>query len=205
MKVLILALHPTRRAAVLSDSTYLLEHGAHITLITVAAGSWRDLDPRVQIIDVSEVERAHPIPRGVRILLFAIPRRGFALLRRLIHASSRTPTTMPASRFARTVDRADTFWQRTAQALHRRFLKHLYRDLFPWVVWRVARRRILPGIRPHELDLVLVADASSVPIAWHLARHYPELHISFSLARQLAPDDSGQSLAASQIPERGRP
>jgi hypothetical protein len=195
MKVLFLALTATRARAVKRHSHFLLEHGVDVALVTTNPDPWREegLDPRVELYTLREGEGRHPLPRTERVLVFKAPRFVLARLR-----SAAGPR-------AGSVAAVERGYERAAELFHRKLFMRLYRVLRPYVLWRVARRDVLPNLGVGCVSEVVVADSHAIPLGWHLARRHPELKVSFSLDRAVyadasAPADPEQEAAEEPLP-----
>ena len=58
-----------------------------------------------------------------------------------------------------------------------------YKLVRPYTMWRRARRKVLGGLDLAAVEQVVVCDSHAIPIAWHLARRYPDLTVGFELDR----------------------
>ncbi|MGJ7442410.1 hypothetical protein [Aquipuribacter sp. MA13-6] len=172
MKVLFLALTHIRAAAIKRHSHFLLEHGVDVVLITGAREPWdaEGLDERVQVHTLEQGEARNPVLRVERLVIHA-PRFLLGLLQRLL------------GRRSGPVDAVRARYDRLAQAFHRRVFMRGYRVLRPWLLWRVARRDVLPRLDVASFDEVVVGDSHAIPLGWHLARLHPDLKVGFSLDR----------------------
>jgi hypothetical protein len=196
MKVLFLALTATRARAIKRHCHFLLEHGVEVVLVTTNPDPWEaeKLDARVQVHTLREGEGRHPLPRGERFLVFRGPR--FVLARAQRAAGGRASTVAAVTRR----------YERGANLFHRKVFMRLYRALRPYILWRVARRDVLPGIDLTTVNEVVVGDSHAIPLAWHIARDHPALKVSFSLDRAVyadasAPADPEAEAGAEQLPE----
>lgn len=171
--VLFLALTATRARAVVRHSHWLLERGVDVVLVTTNPDPWyaEGLDPRVRVHTLREGEGHHPLPRGERVLVFRLPR---AVLARLAAAGG------PVGRAGRGLSRR---YERVADLFHRKVFLRFYKALRPYLLWRVARRDVLPAIDLAAVSEMVVADSHAIPLGWHLARTHPDLKVGFSLDR----------------------
>ena len=193
MNVLCLALGGNRPQAVRSDLEHLLDSGADVTLVTLRRDRWKELDPRVGVIEIASAEGRHPLPRLERQVVFRGPAAVFRVLRRLVgRLATRRGGSRPARLAMRGVAAGQAAWERGARAFHKRVFLRLYGTARPWILWRVSRRLVLPRVDLARTDLVLVMDSQSIPLGWHIARDHPDLDVSFSLDR-----GGGQHIAQS--------
>lgn len=195
MKVLFLALTATRARAIKRHCHFLLEHEVEVVLVTTNPEPWEaeKLDPRVQVHTLREGEGRHPLPRGERLLVFRGPR--FVLARAQRAAGGGASIVAVVTRR----------YERGARLFHRKIFMRLYRALRPYILWRVARRDVLPGIGLSTVNEVVVGDSHAIPLGWHIARQYPALKVSFSLDRAVysdasAPADPEGEASAEELP-----
>ena len=172
MNVLILGVGGNRQQAAISDAEYLLEHGAEVTLIRTQQQKWRELDPQIRIIDISDAELRHPVRYIEWVLVFRLARIIFKVLRKAF----RGPLSRP-------VDGLEKGYEKVAWKFHRGIFERGYKHFRPLILWQVTRHRVLPKIDVQKLDLVLVLDPASIPIGWHLAKRHRDLNVTFFLDR----------------------
>lgn len=171
-QVLFLAVGGNRPRVVATEAAEVVAAGGRAVVLVEHAGPWRGLglDPAVEVVELSRSESARRSTRLVRAVLYGLPHRLFAV-------AARGPLRSPARR-AR--DRYDS---RFADRVHRRFV--LPRQRPGWGA-RIPDelRRQLPDAA--GLDLVVVADAVSLPYASGLLAAYraagaPEPALTFGL------------------------
>lgn len=179
MSVLFLSLGTTRARAVRNYTAFLLARGVDVDIVTVNPEPWREvgLDARARLLTLREGEGRHPLPRTERVLVFRLPRAGFAALHlvRLLPGIGR-----PADRLVAAAERVQL---RCSQAFHDKVFVRFYRLLRPWVLWRISRRQVLRGIDWPATEQVVICDSHAIPIGWHLARRHAELAVAFELDR----------------------
>ncbi len=161
MKVMFLALTSARAAAVARQCDFLLERGVDVTVVTADPGRWRDAET-----DLDE---------RVEIVSLADGEERQRLLRveRLVLPEGTSGV------------------RRLTGKVHRRLFLPGYRVLRPYLLWRVARRDLLPAVDPGALREVVVVDSQAVPLGWRLARRYPGLTVTLSLDRAAYGDAPG--------------
>ena len=187
MKVLIISFVPTRRNAVLDDAAFLGEQDAQVELVTADADDWPELVGRVPIHELGPAESRHPLPRLESALVFGLPRAVFTGVRALATAASSAPAmTRPARALTSVSGTLEAGWGKVARVGHNRGFVRFYRVLRPWILWRAARRQLLPLL--DSVDRVVVADALGIPIGWHLARARPEVPVTLGLDRSAVTD-----------------
>lgn len=188
MNVLILSLTTARAAQVVADVQQLLADGHQVHLVVTKGKDWEDVDPRVAVHALSDVEGRHPILRIERFLVLVLPRLVYSLVARLLAVVARL---LPGP-FGRRVQRLGGAWKRrwivvreASRRFHRERWGRVYGAIRPWILWRVARRSVLPDLKG-PWEIIVVADALATPIGWKLARRWPEAAVGFSLDEALA-------------------
>jgi hypothetical protein len=184
MKVVFLVFTPSRRRMACRDIAWVAEHGAQPVLVTVGFESWPEIDARTEVIDLSERESRQLLPRAQRVVLFRMPRLTFRLLAALLRRIGRVPV---AGRYARSlllripaaVKRSD----KAARAIRRRAYQPAYNHLRPYLLWRLARRTVVPELALQPGDQVVVGDTVAISLGWHIARRHPDVRVVFSLDR----------------------
>ncbi len=153
MKVMFLALTSVRAGAVARQCDFLLDRGVDVTVVTADPGPWGD--PEVRLDDRVEVVS----------LAEGEGRQLLVRVERVVLPTGTGPVRGLTGK------------------VHRRLFLPGYRVLRPYLLWRVARRDLLPGLDPAVLSEVVVVDAQAVPLGWRLARSHPGLKVSLSLDR----------------------
>jgi hypothetical protein len=186
MKVVFAALASGRRKAVRNEMAWVADHGDEVQLVTIKREVWPEIDDRIKVIELTEGEGRHPIPRSERVLVFRIPRLLFGGPAQALSAFAKVPVAgLPAKALlpaARAVQRAQ---ERVSMAVHTKVYLRFYKIVRPYILWRVARRDAVPHLGMDGVDLLIVTDAAAIPLGWHLARRYPELKVHFSLDRSI--------------------
>jgi hypothetical protein len=228
VNVLIIAVTASRRVGVASDVEALTASGANVTLLTSRADAWPGLDPRVRVVDLAEAEGRMPLVSSLRRASAAA--RGLLGGRRAGTVPARPdrspePAPVPAGPPADQGRRPDgtvgspgpapsramgSGRPGTGASRPRELARRVYRGVRPWLLWRAARRSVLPALDLGSMDLVLVADAQAVPIGWHVARGHPHTEVAFALDRaRLVPGDGptmpygGRGPSDEAVAERG--
>lgn len=172
--VLSLAYQPTSRVQAYVQQ--LIEAGVDVDLVVAESSSTEEieLDPRARVHPVLHSEVADvPIRRIERILVYSLWSKAFSKVR--------SYTGRPA---LRKVDAALALTRRGQQAvsrfIHRRMFWPVFRVMRPLVLARRARGPV------EALDLagaerVVAADIPATPLAWRLARRYPDLTVTTAL------------------------
>lgn len=187
MRALILSLSTARAAQVAADVDRLLADGYSIEVVTTKAQDFEHLPPEVEVHQLTDAERGHPLLRAERFLVLVLPRWVYTAVARVLRLAAR----LLLGRLGRRVDRLGGVWKRrwiATREATRRFHKERwgrwYSYVRPWFLWRVARRKVLPRLNS-SWDVIVVADALSTPIGWKLARRHPTASVGFSLEEAL--------------------
>ena len=186
--VVFLALSPARLAATVEDMDFVLARGGRVTLVAADPEVWGQLDHRIDTVGLSAAEQRYWLLRGERLVLYRIPDLPIRLLRRLLELGARqaaTPVDRPLTRWVHALDVLRTRVRAIANRVHRGGFLPRYRAFRPWVLWRVARRELLPTRDFRGADQIIVADAFSIALGWHLARQLPDVKVGFRLDRRL--------------------
>ena len=175
--VLSLSYHPSRR--VQNYVTDLVNAGVDVDLLVAESTSTEDveLDPRVNVRRVLDVEADLPLRRIERAMVFTLPGKVFGKARSITSNN----------RVLRPVDPAVALAKRAQYKLSKGF----HRKLF-WPAFRVARpwmlaRRGRASAQAFDLataDRIVAADSPAIPLAWRLARRYPQVRATTALDRK---------------------
>lgn len=148
--------------------------GVDLLVTETVSTAGNELDPRVRVHTVFDVEADRGIARAERGLVFTLPGRAFGKARSLT-------ADKPALRL---VDAALAVGRRGQSRLFRGFHDRLF-----WPAYRFARPMALTRTArgPAEaLDLsaadrIVAGDPPAVPLAWRLARKYPDVRVTSAL------------------------
>ncbi|MEU4426718.1 hypothetical protein AB0F81_39370 [Actinoplanes sp. NPDC024001] len=148
--VLILALGATRRRAALDDAATVAADGGTATILVSDPAAWRNDKPApgVRLVAQADLEPRPGWLRWEQLVLYRLPRRALK-------------------------GRADRAWR----AYRRRVADKLHRKVFLPLARRGAETRPAHLIRQHvtavgKLDLVVVNDPASMPVAVSLLHTY---------------------------------
>ena len=200
MHVLILSLSPSVDAAAVDDMEYVLARGGQVTLVTTDPAGWGSLDSRISVLSLAEDERKHWLLRTERFLVLIIPGLPLRFASRSLRAVARHARGPIKRRMVAATNRVDHGGSRIHKAssrVHARWLKQ-YRQIRPWILWRVARQNVLNQLDLHSVDQIVVADTLATPLGWHIAQVLPEINIGFTMNREhlnRGPDEAKPSAA----------
>jgi hypothetical protein len=151
-RVVAAAVERSRRSGVVRKLNWVVENGGEALMIT-AEGRDRpgELDPRVQVLDLTADERR----LGLNKIVTRDPAR---LVRRARGLEVSGPSPV---------------WARLS-------VSKPYRMIRPWLLWRALRKR-LDVVRVEDVDHVIIVHPNSWPIAWQLNRLNPAVSISYEV------------------------
>lgn len=177
--VLFLSVGASSARNVKNHAAFLLSRGVEVELVTANPEPWRvvGLDPRVTLHSLRAGEGRHPLPRTERLLVYRLPGKLLDVLWPLARHPRHGRTLEIALLAARRAHRG------VADAFHKRFFIRLYRVIRPYLMWRVARGIPRVTLDPGDFDRLAVWDTHSVPIAWHLARRFPNVEVTLGIDR----------------------
>lgn len=183
MRILVIAVNTGRAVAVNQECSWALDSGAEVHLVTVNAESWPELDPRLVVHELRRWEGRTLLQSGERAMVFVLPKAVFAGLRRLLGKAAASPAAPVAKPALSAVDATESAQLKVANAFHTKLFLRFYSIVRPWLLWRLARRRVLPLLDLDTIDQVVVQDAASIALGWNIAKRYPRLSVTFELDR----------------------
>src|SRR5262245_26617398 len=154
-----LAVGGSRRRGVVEAAGRVVDRGGEATVVVGDPGPWaaEKLDPRIRMIALWPVERRRWPMRIEQWSLYGAPAGAFRLVGR--------------GRLAGSAERAyASFERRVADRLHRRLALPALRSLFGDIRHRVLQASLAAGA---PLDVIVIADAPSIPLAARLVRSRP--------------------------------
>ncbi|MFY1691508.1 glycosyltransferase family 4 protein [Plantactinospora sp. WMMB782] len=155
----------------------VVAQGLHVDLITADPGAANriGLGHSVRLHPLAGHEERRPLLRAERLLLRKMPGKVLSVAR------SRTQR-MSAPRPELAVAVAQWAHNRSAGAFHHKVFNRGYQLVRPLVLWRIARRHAVPKLDIGRTRRVVVSGVDGVTIGWKLARRYPKLPVTTSLA-----------------------
>lgn len=195
MHVLFVAMSTSRLQQTVRDIRFLLDHGGRATVITTKAANWSSLDPAASLHELATAESRHWFVRSERIAVFRGPDLLLRVVRKLLALAVRVLPVPGGDRLLAKFDGLRRRQATAAKTFHKQRFGPFYRNVRPYVLWRTARSQLLPRIDLDDVDAVVIADALSTPIGWHLAQEHGELPVTFSLDRDrvLATQPAGEA------------
>ena len=152
------------------------ERGYAVDLIALDPERWvqHKFDAGVRIIGIGASEERRPTRWLERSVTVTFPRwaLGFARAR-----AGQLPGTLPEA-LAVTGQRGH---RRAADAFNRKIFDRWYNVVRPRVLWRIARREVVPQLDAARTKQVVVHGPPGIVIGWRLARQWPGVPVSTAL------------------------
>jgi hypothetical protein len=154
----------------------LVEVGVHVDLLVAERNSSEeiDLDPRVRVSRVLEAELDLPVRKIERFLVYGSWTKAFGKVRSYTRGRP----------VLRKIDAALALSRRRQQTVsrvvHMKMFWPVFRFARPFLLARRARRPA-DALDLANADRVVAADAASMPLAWRLARRYPDVRVTSAL------------------------
>jgi hypothetical protein len=163
----------------------LAERYAGVDVITSETARWRQgqVPPGVRLHGLEEAEQRRP---GLRVRQTLLVRAPSAMLAGALGLARMVGPLGPAVAVSR------------AQRLHHRLATRSVRPRRGWFaavtrprsLWRIVRRDVLPALDLTRTSRVVIVGALGVTIGWRLARRYPSLTVTTSLALPPQPTEA---------------
>ena len=176
--VLALSYRPQKR--VLHYASELAAAGVEVDLVLAEGKSTENvaLDPRVRVSTVFEVEaRDVPLRRYERALVSQLPAKAIGKARSLTSGRGGLRAVH------RSLELAGRAQCRASRTVHRNLFWPAFRSVRPWILVRYGRGRV-EALDLSGVDRIVAADTPAVPLAWRLARRYPQIRATTALDRQ---------------------
>jgi len=151
--------------------------GLGVDVITNDANLWREAarDPRLRVHGVDVAESRRPMLRMEQGLIYRAPGKALSAAR---ERARRQEAIWPEL----SVMTAQRAHGKLAKLVHQKGFERCYRLVRPRVMWRIVRRDVLPKLDLPRTSRIVVAGTNGVTIGWQLARRYPDLVVTTSLA-----------------------
>ena len=174
MVVLALSYRPQKR--VLHYVSELAAAGVEVDLVLTESKSTEDvsLDSRVRVSTIFETELQDvALRRYERALVLELPAKVIGKARSM---------TAGVNALDRALDLAGRAQRRVCRGVHRKLFWPTFRAVRPWVLVRYGRGHV-EALDLAGADRIVAADTPAVPLAWRLARRYPEVRATTALDR----------------------
>ena len=177
-RVIVVAISPHDVRRTRDFAEQLVASGLSVDLITAAdvVWPWACSDGRVRIHELAAAEGRGMLGRAEQLLVYRIPQKLLALARRLARGSR---SLWPEA----AVVTAQVVHTRVAKRVHTRLFDRGYHVFRPRILWRIARRDVVPNLDLPLTRRVVVSGVLGVTIGWRLARQHRNLMVTTSLAR----------------------
>jgi len=178
--VVALALSPRAARRVVRILQAALSAGASTVLVTNQPDEVVACDPRTRVVDLQRATRIDPV-RFLEFLLVAVPTNLPLLAAKAVLepvARTATPLGRRAQDGLRAVERLERLRRRIIRAFRSRVTHPLYYSwVDPWRLGAVGMRRYGDEIARDGVDVVVHADDDALPLAWRLARRFPDADV----------------------------
>jgi hypothetical protein len=179
VRVVVLALSYRPQKRVLDYVSELAAAGVDVELVLAERKSTENLSlgPRVRVSTVFDAElRDLPLRRYERALVSQVPAKVIGKARSL--ASGRGGLRA----VHRSLELAARAQRRVSRTVHRKLFWPGFRAVRPWILVRIGRGRV-EALDLSGVDRIVAADTPAVPLAWRLARRYPQIRATTALDR----------------------
>ncbi|MEH1124961.1 glycosyltransferase family 4 protein [Micromonospora sp. CPCC 206061] len=176
-RLVLIAMNPSSPGAIRDFTRAVTGRGYAVDVLTadgalesrVAGGE------RVRVFSVEAAERRLLVLRAERFLVYKAPGK---LLATAAALARRQPAIGPEL----AVLRLRRGYRRAAGYFHARVFRRGYNVVRPFILWRIARREVLPQLELAGASRVVISGASGVAIGWRLARRHPDLTVTTSMS-----------------------
>jgi hypothetical protein len=174
--VVVLALSYRPQKRVLHYVSDLAAAGVEVELVLAETKSAENLslDSRVRVSTIFETEGGDmALRRYERVLVQQLPAKAIG------KARSMTAGLKAVHRALGIAGRAQ---RRVSRGVHRKLFWPAFRAVRPWLLVRYGRDRV-EAFDLACADRIVAADTPAVPLAWRLARRYPDVRATTALDR----------------------
>jgi hypothetical protein len=177
--VVVLAFNYRPQKRVLHYVSELAAEGVDVDLVLAETKSTEDLslDPRVRVSTIFQAElRDVPLRRYERAIVSQLPAKVIG------KARSMTAGRPGLGALYRTLGSASRVQRGVSGSVHRRLFWPAFRAVRPWILVRYGRGPVA-ALDLAGADRIVAADTPAIPLAWRLARRYPEVRATTALDR----------------------
>jgi hypothetical protein len=176
--VLSFSYHPPRGVRSYVDD--LVSVGVEVDLLLAETRSTEelDIDPRVKVHTVLEIEETRlPVRRVERAIVFSVWEKALGKARTYtVDRKALRPVDV-------VLDVAKRGQGYVSRGFHYRLFWPAFRVARPWILTRRARG-IVQELDLANVDRIVAGDSPSIPMAWRLARRYPNVRTTTALDRK---------------------
>ena len=175
-RILMVAINPPRINQTRDFVHRMMARGFAVDLITNEPTAWQRarLNDGVRLHALATAEGRRPMLRIERLLVYRIPGKLLAIAQRL---SRKAHPIWPELAVAA----VKQGHERVANAFHNRVFFPGYKVVRSRIMWRIARRDVMPKLDLAHTRRVVVSGANGVTIGWQIARRHPQLTVTTSL------------------------
>jgi hypothetical protein len=179
-RVVVLALSYRPQQRVQNYASELAAAGVDVDLVLAESKSTDDLelDPRVRVSTVLNAElRDVPLRRYERALLFQLPAK---VLGKAQSLTSGRKVLKPVDVALSAIGRGQKW---VSRGVHGKLFWPAFRLLRPWILVRRGRKPV-EALDLASADRIVAADNPAIPLAWRLAKRYPDVRATTALDRK---------------------
>jgi hypothetical protein len=172
--VVVLALGYRPQKRVLHYVSELAAAGVDVDLVLAETKSTENLslDERVRVSTILDTELGDmALRRFERAVVSQFPAK--------VIGKAQSLTGGPLQR---TLASAGRYQRRVSRGVHRKLFWPAFRAVRPWLLVRYGRNRV-EALDLAGADRIVAADTPAVPLAWRLARRYPDVRATTALDR----------------------
>lgn len=179
-RVVVLALSYRPQVRVQNYVSDLAAAGVDVDLVLAETKSTEDIevDPRVRISTVLSAETYDlRLRRYERALLFQLPAKVLGMAQSM---TADRKILRPVDRTLAVVTRGQRW---VSRGVHGRLFWPVFRQVRPWLLVRRGRGPV-EALDLARADRIVAADTPAIPLAWRLARRYPQVRVTTALDRR---------------------
>lgn len=175
-RITVVAINPPASGRTRRYINTVRERGYGVDLIALDPAKWAEhrFDDGVRIHGIGATEERRLTRRLERAVTVSLPRWALGFARARV---SRLPAPLPEA-LAITAQRGH---RRVADKFNRKVYDRWYNTVRPRILWRIARREVLPKLDGTRTRQVVVHGTPGVTIGWRLAKRWPDVPVSTSL------------------------
>jgi hypothetical protein len=174
--VVVLALNYRPQKRVLHYVSELAAAGVEVDLVLAESKSTENvsLDSRVRVSTIFGAEdRDVALRRYERALVLELPAKAIGKARSM---------TADVNALHQALDIVGRAQRRVSRGVHRKLFWPAFRAVRPWLLVRYGRDRV-KALDLAGADRIVAADTPALPLAWRLARRYPDVRATTALDR----------------------
>jgi hypothetical protein len=176
--VLSFSYRPPRAVRTYVDSLVGVGVEVDLLLAEVRSTAELDIDPRVKVHTVLDIEETRlPVRRVERAIVFGVWERALGKARTYtIDRKALRPVDV-------VLDVAKRGQGYVSRNVHQRLFCPAFKVVRPWILTRRSHG-LVRSLDLANVDRIVAGDSSAVPLAWRLARRYPTIRVTTALDRK---------------------